>query len=454
MKIQINKIMFATLMFVASAVFTACEYDDSDVLNRLGSLENRVAKLEKLCKENNTNIASIQAIVEVLNSQDYVVSVSPISYGGVEVGYTITFAVHEPITIYHGQDGVDASAPVIGAKEDGGVYYWTIDGEWLLDENGNKLRVSGQNGANGTNGTDGEDGEDGQDGVNGEDGVTPQLKIEEDYWWISYDNGATWTKLEKATGEDGAKGDKGDSMFQSVTYDEQAVYFTLADGTVITIDRISKEEATSGLENGYAWVDLGLSVKWATCNVGASKPEEYGCYFAWTEISPKEIYNWSTYKFMVSSINDWNGITKYTFADGYTDGIWYDGEGNFIGDDKITLEVNDDAATVNMGGTWRMPTSEELKELRDDCTWIWTTKNGISGHEVKSKTNGNSIFLPAAGVRSNSELIEEKDFGYYWSKTLSVGYSRGAIALHFSIDGPIWGSELRCYGLNIRGVCD
>ncbi|MBR5468899.1 MAG: hypothetical protein IKU78_00315 [Paludibacteraceae bacterium] len=435
MKIQINKIMFATLMFVASAVFTACEYDDSDVLNRLGSLENRVAKLEKLCKENNTNIASIQAIVEVLNSQDYVVSVSPISYGGVEVGYTITIAVHEPITIYHGQDGIDASAPIIGAKEEGGVYYWTIDGEWLLDENGNKLRVSGQNGANGTNG---EDGEDGQDGVNGEDGVTPQLKIEEDYWWISYDNGATWTKLEKATGEDGAKGDKGDSMFQSVTYDEQAVYFTLADGTVITIDRISKEEATSGLENGYAWVDLGLSVKWATCNVGASKPEEYGCYFAWGEVEPKETYDWATYKWANGSKTT---MTKYCADSSY-------GNNGFT-DDKTVLDAEDDAATVNMGGSWRMPTVEEMRELIDGCTWTWKSKNGINGYEVKSKTNGNSIFLPVAGYNN---FADKGLVGYYWSKSLNMEFSCFSNDLSFSSSYVATGGNYRCYGWSVRGV--
>lgn len=442
MKIQINKIMFATLMFVASAVFTACEYDDSDVLNRLGSLENRVAKLEKLCKENNTNIASIQAIVEVLNSQDYVVSVSPISYGGVEVGYTITFAVHEPITIYHGQDGVDASAPVIGAKEDGGVYYWTIDGEWLLDENGNKLRVSGQNGANGTNGTDGEDGEDGQDGVNGEDGVTPQLKIEEDYWWISYDNGATWTKLEKATGEDGAKGDKGDSMFQSVTYDEQAVYFTLADGTVITIDRISKEEATSGLENGYAWVDLGLSVKWATCNVGASKPEEYGCYFAWGEVEPKAIYDWATYKWANGSETT---MTKYCSESSY-------GNNGFT-DDKTVLDAEDDAATVNMGGSWRMPTVEEMSELIDGCTWTWKTKNGINGYEVKSKTNGNSIFLPVAGYCANSSTASQiGEVARYSSSSLVLTRLNCSYYLYIdSIDVVTYGAY-RFVGQSVRGV--
>lgn len=439
MKIQLNKIMFATLMFVASAVFTACEYDDSDVLNRLGSLENRVAKLEKLCKENNTNIASLQAIVEVLNSQDYVVSVSPISYGGVEVGYTITFAVHEPITIYHGQDGVDASAPIIGAKEEGGVYYWTIDGEWLLDENGNKLRVSGQNGANGTNGEDGEDGQDGQNGVNGEDGVTPQLKIEDDYWWISYNNGATWTQLEKAIGEDGAKGDTGDSMFKSVTYDENNVYFTLADDTVITIARMTPE-ATSGLENGFVWVDLGLSVKWATCNVGASKAEDYGSYFAWGETAPKDSYTWENYKWANGSETT---MTKYCTDSNYGNNGFTDG--------KTTLEPEDDAATVNMGGNWRMPTSKEAKELVDNCTWKWTSRNGINGYEVKSKTNGNSIFLPTAGYNNSFNIGKA---GYYWLSSISTAYTYFGVDLSFNSSYFSAGANYRYYGWTIRAVCE
>jgi hypothetical protein len=121
--------------------------------------------------------------------------------------------------------------PVIGVAQDtDGVYYWTLNGEWLLDDNGNKLPVSGKDGQNGTNGSNGQDGADGKDGQNGEDGkdgadgqdgkdgkdgVTPQLKIEEGYWFISYDNGATWTQLGKATGEDGKDGENGDSFFTS-----------------------------------------------------------------------------------------------------------------------------------------------------------------------------------------------------------------------------------------------
>ena len=247
------------LLTLTVCFFTACH---KDIWAELENLDQRVTKLEELCKEMNTNITSLQTIVSVLQSNDFITGIVEIKKNGEVIGYTITFGKHDPITIYHGQDGKDgadgkdgqdgqngsANAPVIGVAQDtDGVYYWTLNGEWLLDDNGNKLPVSGKDGQNGTNGSNG------QDGVDGKDGITPQLKIEEGYWYISYDNGATWTQLGKATGEDGKDGadgedgkdgqngtdgkdgQDGDSMFQSVTQDENYVYFTLADGTVIKI---------------------------------------------------------------------------------------------------------------------------------------------------------------------------------------------------------------------------
>ena len=259
------------LLTLTVCFFTACH---KDIWAELENLDQRVTKLEELCKEMNTNITSLQTIVSVLQSNDFITGIVEIKKNGEVIGYTITFGKHDPITIYHGQDGKDgadgkdgqdgqngsANAPVIGVAQDtDGVYYWTLNGEWLLDDNGNKLPVSGkdgQNGTNGSNGQDGADGKDGQDGVDGQDGkdgITPQLKIEDGYWYISYDNGATWTQLGKATGKDGKDGangedgkdgqngadgkdgQDGDAMFQSVTQDENYVYFTLADGTVIKI---------------------------------------------------------------------------------------------------------------------------------------------------------------------------------------------------------------------------
>ena len=200
------------------------------------------------------------------------------------------------------------------------------------------------------------------------------------------------------------------------------------------------------------YVDLGLSVKWARCNLGASKPSDYGDYFAWGETEPKTNYSWATYKWMQTGKNDWMYITKYTFADGQTKGIWYDADGKFIGDNKTTLDAADDAATVNLGSPWRMPTADEIKELIGHCTWTWTTQDGVKGYEVKSKKNGNSIFLPAAGYRSYSKLNYAGSQGYYWSSSLLTEYSEYARDLYFDAGDHEWNSPRRYCGCPVRPV--
>ena len=240
------KRLLALIAVIMAVVVTSCTYDDTQIWDRLDDHEDRISKLEELCREMNSNIEAMQTIVSALQTNDYITSVTPITKDGDTVGYTITFTKSSPITIYNGEDGKDGTngadgyAPVIGVKKDStGVYYWTIDGEWLLDADGNKIKAVGVDGANGTDGTDGADGADGKDGAdgaNGADGVTPTLKIENGNWYVSYDNGATWVELGKAAGEDGANGEDGDSFFQSVdTSNDDYVLFTLADGTQIKI---------------------------------------------------------------------------------------------------------------------------------------------------------------------------------------------------------------------------
>lgn len=214
------------------------------------------------------------------------------------------------------------------------------------------------------------------------------------------------------------------------------------------------ENLTLTAEFDYAYVDLGLSVKWAKCNVGADSVHHYGNYYAWGEVEPKEVYSWSTYKFMDSSINDKKGITKYTVADGQTEAVWYDSEENFIGDNKTILDKEDDAAAVNMGGSWRMPTSAEQDELRTKCTWTWTTLNGVNGYNIVG-SNGNSIFLPAAGYRSNNSSPSVGDSGFYWSSSLyKYHYSHIADVLNFYSDSMIWNYFDRYYGQSVRGVIE
>lgn len=201
------------------------------------------------------------------------------------------------------------------------------------------------------------------------------------------------------------------------------------------------------------YVDLGLpsGIKWATKNLGASKPSDYGDYYAWGETEPKTEYTWATYKWMQTGQSDWKHITKYTFSDGKTEGIWYDASGNFIGDYKTTLEAADDAATQKLGSPWRMPTYDEIQELFYHCTWTWTTQDGKNGYEVKG-TNGNSIFVPAAGSRRSSELLGAGSSGFCWSSSLHTDYSYFARDLHLGSDGHSLSYYDRCCGFTVRPV--
>ena len=180
------------------------------------------------------------------------------------------------------------------------------------------------------------------------------------------------------------------------------------------------------------YVDLGLpsGLKWAKCNLGASKPSEPGGHYAWGETAPKAVYDWETYKWMQAGKSDSKYITKYTVADGQTRGIWYDSSGNFIGDNKTALVAADDAATANLGSPWRMPTAVEIKELIDNCTWTWTTQDGVNGYQVDGP-NGNAIFLPSAGYRDGSVLKDAGSVGSYWSSSLSTFESYNADYLFF-----------------------
>ena len=189
----------------------------------------------------------------------------------------------------------------------------------------------------------------------------------------------------------------------------------------------------------HEYVDLGLSVKWATCNVGANAPEEYGDYFAWGETQPKTTYDWSTYKWCNGS---YDTQTKYC-TDSYYGTV----------DNKTQLELSDDAARANWGGSWRMPTTEEQQELINNCTWTWTTQNGVNGYKVTSKKNGNSIFLPAAGYRSGSSLYYAGSYGNYWSSSLYTDGPNSAYGLYFDSDGVGWYNGNRYCGQSVRPVC-
>ena len=208
----------------------------------------------------------------------------------------------------------------------------------------------------------------------------------------------------------------------------------------------SESQSFTTEEGSAAGVDLGLpsGLKWATCNVGASSPEDYGDYFAWGETKSKKTYNWSTYKYSYASTHL---FTKYcaSTSNGY----------NGFVDNKTTLDPEDDVAHVKWGGAWRMPTKAEQDELRDtnNCTWTWTTQGGKNGYKVTSKKNGNSIFLPAAGFRNDSSLSGAGSWGHYWSSSLGTNYSDGSYRLYF-YSGDVYSYyNGRDYGQSVRPVC-
>ena len=204
-------------------------------------------------------------------------------------------------------------------------------------------------------------------------------------------------------------------------------------------DSVVSTTELGGTENGHEYVDLGLSVKWATCNVGAYQPEEYGDYFAWGETIPKSTYDWSTYKWCNGS---YTSLTKYCTDSDYG-----------TVDNKTQLELSDDAAHANWGGSWRMPTYDELNELKEKCTWTWTTQNGMDGYKVTSKINGRSIFLPAADNLNGSSLYYAGSYGYYWSSSLSADDPYYAMRVYFNSSLVDWYYYYRYYGLSVRPVC-
>ena len=266
----------------------SCKYDDSDLVERVDNLEGRLAKLEEQCKQINANINSLQIIVNALKEANHITSISNLVENGVEIGYKIEFAKSDPIHIYHGKAGADGArgedgyTPLIGVKKDkDGIYYWTLDGNWLTDNDGNKVRAQGLDGKDGYNGKDGKDGEDGKDGkdgkdgyngsdgkdgkdgyngkdgkdgYNGKNGVTPKLRIKDGNWDVSYNNGVSWETLGSATG--GVV----PCPIKSVEVKGRYVLFTLNSGDEIKIPlynaiTIKFEETTIGM-NASSQIDL------------------------------------------------------------------------------------------------------------------------------------------------------------------------------------------------------
>lgn len=204
------------------------------------------------------------------------------------------------------------------------------------------------------------------------------------------------------------------------------------------------QQSLTGSANGHEWVDLGLpsGTLWATCNIGASKPEGYGNYYAWGETSTKSTYNWGTYKY---ANGDYDKLTKYCNNSDY-------GNNGFT-DKLTTLQSGDDPATANWGSGWQTPSKAQWDELLSNTTNQWTTKNGVKGRQFTSKKNGQTLFLPAAGRRWDSELYYAGSDGYYWSRSLGTDIPYYAWYLDFNSGSCDVGSGYRrLSGFSVRPV--
>ena len=239
------------------------------------------------------------------------------------------------------------------------------------------------------------------------------------------------------------------SVLTSLTMDAQTISGDLNhngeldvdDITLLIGDYLTGEKEMINTHNiiyGREFVDLGLSVNWATTNIGASLPEAYGNYFAWGEIKPKDTYSWATYKW---SNDAGDKFTKYNAA--YPDFGEVDGH--------TVLESKDDAAQIFWGKPWRMPTASEQAELEEKCTWMWEALNGVNGYRVTGP-NGHSIFLPAAGYIEDNSLKAEGKEGWYWSSSLCDGVPVHGKCMGFD-SGNFWGASFRYLGHCVRAVC-
>ena len=385
------KKLLAYAALFAVVALTSCKYDDDDLWNSVHGLENRVAKLEELCKQMNTNISSLQTIVTALQNNVYVTGTTPLMKDGKEIGYTITFSKGNPITIYHGkdgQDGEDGTTPTISVKKDtDGVYYCTLNGEFIVVDGG-KIQAEGKDGTNGTNGT------------------TPQFKIENDYWFVSYDNGTNWTQLGKATGEDGVGSD---SMFSGVDYETSTDYiiFTLSNGTQIKLPTWSAFEALQRLCN-----ETNTNLSALQTIVTALQNNDYitsvdpltengkvvGYTIKFAKSNPIVIYNGK---------DGADGNTPVISVKKDTDGIYYwtlDGEFIVVDGQKIKAQGTDG----NNGADGSDGVTPKL-EIREGYWWIsydngtnWsqlgkaTGEDGKDADSIKITQDENNVYFELA----------------------------------------------------------
>ena len=260
-----------------------------------------------------------------------------------------------------------------------------------------------------------------------------------------FTKGICWATHPEATpmDDDHSENGGGDESFtvEMTELDQNTTYYVRA-YAVTQNGIVYGNEVSFNTIVEYEYVDLGLpsGLLWATCNLGADAPEEYGDYYAWGETQPKDNFSWTNYQYCMGSFNT---LTKYC----NNPDIGYNG----FTDDLTTLLPEDDAATANWGDDWRMPTEGEWQELYENTTVTWTTRNGVRGR-LFTASNGNSIFMPAAGYCNESVPEAAGIIGDYWTSSLDTDYPSGALSFFFNSSNYYISFCNRLYGRNVRAV--
>ena len=296
--------------------------------------------------------------------------------------------------------------------------------------------------------------------------ITEQLAAGESIDGFDYAGGYQFSAVLTAA----ASGVRQDYLF-TLTNNSLSRHFVLfRPGKTFTGGKAARLPAVSSWQE---YVDLGLTsgLKWAACNVGASKPGEYGDYFAWGDTKPyyeagtaqndpptwktgkEDGYDWSSYKYRVSGDGSWaGGGFNITFNKYCTDGSYW--ESTEPMDNKTVLDPEDDAARENWGGKWRMPTDDDWTELITECDWTWTTLNGVKGSLFTSNKNSKTLFLPAAGSRDVTDIGGTGSDGYYWSSSLDTDDPFNACYVYFDSSEVITFYDYRCCGFSVRPVTE
>ena len=440
-----------SIVLLSSLFFVGCENIYRDEIAQIHKeIDDLKARLDAFCEETNTNIASLQTIIAALQTKDYVTGVVPVVENGVEVGYNITFEKSGTVTIYHGKDGIngedgkDGYTPQIGVRlHTDGLYYWTLDGEWLTDENGNMIKAVGVDGIDGENGKDGEDGADGATGPQGpqgpqgdpgKDAIAPQLKIADGCWYISVDGGVTWEYLGQATGDQGPQGNTGatgpqgpqgpqgpagedgtdgDAFFQSVDISNpDYVTFVLADGTVIKIPTWGAFEALQ-----EQVTQMNKNIEALQTIIAALQNNVYV-----TSVVP--IYEGVEEIGYVINFSDNTKATIYHGQDG-KDGV--DGEDGVDGDDGVDGAAGQDGKTPVIGvakdtdgvyywtvdGAWLLDENgQKVKAVAND---------GQNGAPGQNGSNGVDGITPKLKIE-NGKWYVSYDNGANW---IEIGQATG-----------------------------